>query len=416
MYYPDEQPQQTTRNNLRLTKDGVNHVMLSKSNPVVGKVMPAFDFSLNPKDEAFSTSYMPYRDASRLSEQGLPLFTSWFYYFPMHTYLGKSKHFFVSPRVRKTFDPSASEHACFDPVEEMFWKIKRKDSVFPELRHLVNRPLGSTEIINLPLAAAKRCAVMNFYGKSDPKNEDSSFILVLSDGGMTEIKASLDKAGMRSQQPRDSKWVDFLLGDVTDPEIGLEARASTKVASGNQERGIPTNILVFSDSETQLVNARQLATPRAALAQRHNFFDIDAVWNIPTSQAIVDRLIDDGEIPLEFMKKICGNHCDFPSDSPVKFSAESTSFAPESKRSTPDPDIPVFSGSQSSEPRPAAAFAAPTPAAMPPASDNETPKAFSERIDKEVAARLITDPSATFITVLNNDTEAILRYIQGKNS
>jgi hypothetical protein len=74
MYYPDEAPQQNSnRSNLRLTKNGVQYVFVSKTNPVRGRILPSYDFTLNPKDQGFATSFVPYRDPSRISDQGLSL-------------------------------------------------------------------------------------------------------------------------------------------------------------------------------------------------------------------------------------------------------------------------------------------------------------------------------------------------------
>lgn len=452
-YYPDEDTQgnQSNRNNLKLTKDGVHHVMLSKSNPAVGRILPAFDFSLNPKDGAFPTSFSPYRDKDKLSDQGIPVFLSWFYYYPMHTYLGKSKHFFVSPRIRKSFNPGAAAIDCFDPVEEMFWKIRRNDTQHMHLRYLVMKPQNSTEVVNLPLAAARRLAVTNFYGSVDPKNDNSNFLLILSEMGMNMSKALLDEAGLRSQAPRDPNWQDFLFGDVTHPITGLEARATTKVATGNNERGIGINTLVFSNGDKTLAGSREVPVGAEALAGRYNFFDIENVWNIPHPQVIVDRLVDDNEIPLEFMKEVCGNFCDFPSKQSPTFSSDSTAFPAQSSpgASTPEPEIPrVFVNAEEDMrnnppqsqnvnrlgpnhpetqavlqreqlPVPQAQVPDPNTAntiyeqrpAGPPAT--ETDAEFANRIDAELAELAKTDPTVHFVSYLK-DSNLILRYVNGK--
>ena len=425
-YYPDEDNNgtQTNRNNLKLTKDGVNHVILSKNNPAVGRILPSFDFSLNPKDEAFKTSFSPYRDKDKLSDQGIPVFRSWFFYYPMHTYLGKNKHFFVSPRIRKAFNPGAAAIDCFDPVEEMFWKIRRKDTQHMHLRHLVMKPQGSTEVVNLPLAAARRLAVMNFYGSVDPKYDNSNFLLVLSEMGMNMTKEVLDMAGLRSQAPRDPNWQDFLFGDVTHPTTGLEARATTKVATGNNERGIGINTMCFSTGDKTLAGSKEVAVPMEALAGRYNFFDIENVWNIPHPQTIVDRLIDDNEIPLEFMKEVCGNFCDFPSKESPRFDEESTSFP---SQGTPEPEIPRVFVNTTPEPTYAGprtipgtpAYDAPQAAAPSPLSNpgippqEETDAQFAARIDAEMAEIAKTDPTVHFVSYLK-DSALILKYVNGK--
>lgn len=457
-YYPDaQQPNITNRNNLKLTKEGVNHVILSKNNPAVGRIMPSFDFSLNPKDEAFATSFVPYRDSTRLSDQGRPMFLSWFFFFPMHTYLGKNKHFFVSPRVRKEFNPMATAAETFDPVEEMFWKIRRNDTRHPHLRHLVMKPKDSTDVVNLPLAASRRNAVMNFFGTVDPKNENSSFLLVLSEMGMNMVKTLLDEAGMRSQAPRDMLWQDFLFGDVTHPETGLVASYTTKVATGNNERGIGVNTLSFSSGDKTLVGSKVAPVPQHALAGRVNFFDIENVWNIPTAQEIVDRLIDDNEIPLEFMKEVCGNFCDFPERAPVSYTAESTSLPPAQTANTSDPVVPpqlyqaqpqayappvqqqtyappvqqqayappaqqaAYTQQVQQQPDIGSVYLPPqqqiapqqAPVAGPP--QEETDKQFAERIDREVEVAKMTNPGENFVSYLK-DNSLIMRYMNGKKA
>jgi hypothetical protein len=435
-HYPDENtPTNTTRNNLRLTKEGVNYLVLSKTNKASGRILPSFDFSLNPKDEAFKTSFVPYRDNNRLSDQGIPMFRSWFFYFDMYTYLGKSRHFFVSPEVRKQFNPGISAAESFDPVKTMFWKIRRNDTQHMHLRNLVMKPANNTEVVNLPLAAPKRCAVMNFYGHVDPKNEYINTLLVMSETGMGMTKDLLDEAGLRSQAPRDMQWQDFLFGDVTHPETGLRADHAVKVATSNNERGIGVNTMVFSSGDKTLQGSAVVPVNTQALAGRYNFFDIDAVWNIPSAQEIVDRLVEDNEIPLEFMKEICGNFCDFPERAPVSYDSQSTSFATPPQYASPE--IPAAFVAQHTQPayqppvpqqapvtQPTAVhnvhpdnplpFAPGIPApAGPPAE--ETDKQFAERIDKEVEALKATDPTIHFVSYLK-DNAAIVRYMNGKQS
>lgn len=410
-YYPDaNNPNTTSRNNLKLTKDGIHHVMLSKNNPAVGRIQPSFDFSLSTKDEAFKNSFVPYRDQNLLSDQGIPMFRSWFFFFFMHTYLGVNKHFYVSPRVRKEFNPSASAIECYDPVEEMFWKIRRNDTAYMHLRKLVVKPQGSTEVVNLPLANAKRCAVMNFFGTLDPKNENSNFLLVMSEGGMNMTKALLDEAGLRSQQPRDMNWQDFLFGDVTDPATGLLARHTTKIAAGTNERGIATNTLAFSSGDKTLADSRVVQLDAAALSTRYNFFDIENIWNIPSAQTIVDRLVDDGEIPLEFMKEICGNMCDFPSKEATKFDSGSTSLPPENKVApvSADPGVP-----QSLVQNTPQTQTAPQQQQENSPTAAETDAEFAIRIDREVELAKATDPSVNFVSILKENA-LIMRYLSGK--
>ena len=433
MYYPDEAPQQNSnKNNLRLTKNGVQYVFVSKTNPVRGRILPSYDFTLNPKDQGFATSFVPYRDPSRISDQGLPMFRSWFFYFPMHTYLGRNKHFFVSPEVRADFNPTATELEKYDPVKDMFWKIRRNDTEYMHLRNLVVKPKNSTEIINLPLALAKRCAVMNFFGSNDGKNPDSNFLAILSDMGMTMVKEVLDAAGLRSQAPRDENWADFLYGDVTHPITGLEARAGTKIPTGNNERGIPVNTLQFADNDKTLNGARALSVTIEALAGRHNFFDIENIWNIPSAQEIVDRLVDDGEIPLEFMKTVCGKFCDFPDREAVRYDSESTSvpsrtessvLMPDQFRTPAQPQQQAYQAPQQQyQPQPQQLPEAPhmprsqepqaqQPAGGPPGVESD--KEFAERIDREVEALKVTNPAANFSSILKDNME-IIRYLNGK--
>jgi hypothetical protein len=439
-HYPDENtPTNTTRNNLRLTKEGVNYLVLSKTNKASGRILPSFDFSLNPKDEAFKTSFVPYRDNNRLSDQGIPMFRSWFFYFDMYTYLGKSRHFFVSPEVRKQFNPGISAAESFDPVKTMFWKIRRNDTQHMHLRNLVMKPANNTEVVNLPLAAPKRCAVMNFYGHVDPKNEYINTLLVMSETGMGMMKDLLDEAGLRSQAPRDMQWQDFLFGDVTHPETGLRADHAVKVATSNNERGIGVNTMAFSSGDKTLQGSAVVPIGAQALAGRYNFFDIDAVWNIPSAQEIVDRLVEDNEIPLEFMKEICGNFCDFPERAPVSYDSQSTSFAPPQQHESPEipaafvaqaayqPPVqqayqpPVQQAYQppvTQAPAPQQSYVAPAPqpaavVGAPPAE--ETDKQFAERIDREVEALKATDPAIHFVSYLK-DNAAIVRYMNGKQA
>jgi hypothetical protein len=286
------------------------------------------------------------------------------------------------------------------------------------------KPQGSTEVVNLPLAAARKLAVMNFYGSVDPKYDNSNFLLVLSEMGMNMTKEVLDMAGLRSQAPRDPNWQDFLFGDITHPTTGLEARATTKVATGNNERGIGINTMCFSTGDKTLTGSNEVAVSQEALAGRYNFFDIENIWNIPHPQTIVDRLIDDNEIPLEFMKEVCGNFCDFPSKESPRFDEESTSFPskeasePEIPRvfvnTTPEttyagprtiPGTPAYEPTQTAAPVPASSLG------MPPQEESDA--LFAARIDAEIAEIAKVDPTVHFVSYLK-DSAMILKYVNGK--
>lgn len=320
---PDDVPQQQkTSSGARsgnLTKPGVNALFVqpSANKGVRGRILPCFNFDIDAADPKFKTAWSPYRDKSAIdpddAEAHAP-WNQWYFPFEMYSFFGPNKRSFLSPRVRARLGLSDVAEECYDPISRMGYLIA-KDDKWKHLGHLTasnfNAPPGTPP----PAMSRSRGMVfMNFYGTFGDRDEDQNFVLVIPEGGMDFIKGQLNKVRKSSVRLLDPNWPDYLFGDVTNPQTGLLAWSTQKAVFGDKT----ANTLTFSKNDDSIADVEVMPVSDEVLAARVNYFDTTNTLHIPTPQEVLDWVIDDGMVPLEFIRYAVGKYLNVPSEAPVR--------------------------------------------------------------------------------------------------
>ncbi len=283
-----------------------------------GRILPCFDFSLEPSDKAFAESYVPYRDMNDIRPDEHASWNQWYFPFEMYNFYGPNHRSFFSPRVRARLQLTDVASEANDPISRMSYLVA-KDPKWTHLGHLAastyNAPPGTPPS---PLCRSRTMALMNFYGVHGDK-EPQNMVLMIPEGGMAFITTQLNKFRKSSAALRDPKWPDYMFGDVTDPETGLLAWSVLKSMSGDKS----SNTLTFSKLDDSAQDATASPVSKEVLGRRHNFFDTDNGIHIPTPQEVLNWVIEDGMVPLEFIKIAVGAYLDVP-DAPTARRQEPT--------------------------------------------------------------------------------------------
>jgi hypothetical protein len=334
---------------------------------VKGRILPSFDFSLNPQDEAFATSFVAYRDRTVVDpETDHPVWTYWYYdRFDVYRFWGPENRAFFSPRVVSNFgDCHWKDPQAFDPINQLNYKL-RQDKVFAErwekyVWHTVPN-MNATPDNKPVLVAPAKMALMNFYGSYGEEEERSNFLLGVTHGGMQYICAQLNKGPRPGTEEIDSDWPEYMAGDITAPSRGLLVWSSQRKLG---TAGKDANTLVFSDKEDFLKGHKVARVSEEVLSKRVNFFDRDSTIRIMKPQEVADFLVSDTNLPLEMLKEASNDVVSYPASRGPRSSAPAA--APKKKSDDWDDDTP------------AAKFGGPPPGSKRPAAETVKPAAGSD--------------------------------------
>jgi hypothetical protein len=303
---------------------------------VKGRILPSFDFSLNPQDEAFATSYIPYRDRSVVDpDTDHPVWTYWYYdRFDVYRFWGPENRAFFSPRVIANFgDCHWKDPQAYDPINQLNYRL-RQDSKFAErwsdyVWH--TKPNMTAAPDNKPLLVAPaKMALMNFYGIYGEEEERCNFLLGVTHGGMQYICAQLNKGPRPGTEEIDPDWAEYLAGDITSPERGLLVWSAQKKLG---TAGKDANTLCFSEKEDFLKGHKVARVSKDVLAARVNFFDRDSTMRIMKPQEVADFLVSDTKLPLEMLKEASLDYVSYPSTRGTQTPAK----APAREQASSDP-------------------------------------------------------------------------------
>lgn len=320
---------------------GVDYTFPSAKKALSGRILPAFDPSFSSADEAYKTSFIPYRSRDEIDKTtGFQAFTNWFVSLQLQAFLGKTMVTYVSPRMLSA--TGASRDECIDPVAECFFyckdQVKQGNTEFDRY---VKTPQGSKD--DPPFKMPRDVMMFNFYHLDPQDNQWKVTLPIMSRVGFEHILNVLDSYRNPEAQPRDPEWPSLLLGDVTHPQTGL--RASTCMAPLGMG-GNPVNTMRFTDSHTpnSLRGAEVMPVGPEVLAQRYDITG-DGLVTIPTQQQIVDFMLNDPVYPREIVKTVCGEFADVTdggtqrSGNPGEYKDTHEDLVPQS--SPPPPQAPL---------------------------------------------------------------------------
>jgi len=278
------------------------YLVPSQKTKANGRILPAFDKNLDFRDEAYPTSFMPYRDPDAKVDPDTKKmgFTGWYLQFAGYRFFGNSREDLVSPRSIRMFDEHASATECADPIQDCrSLAYSRKDSGDELAASLVDKPKDFKAYHALPSLEMK--VVMNSYTQVDRKAHEV-MPLILTQGAMGLMKREL--CWPQGTNPRDPNFPQFMLGDITHPETGLRFEIVAE-----ETNSFTVIIPKFTQEEFGLAGAQVMPVNKDILAQRLDFLDLSSMV-IPTYQQLVDLLIAEGKVPLDLIKEACSYNAD----------------------------------------------------------------------------------------------------------
>lgn len=311
----------------------------SANKEVRGRILPCFDFEVPLNSPRFKTAWVPYRDPSAVDpdnpENHAP-WNQWYFPFEVYSYMGPNKRTFLSPKVRARLGLTDLAEEAHDPIARMCY-LMQKDEKWKHLGHLCastyNAPPGTP---TPPLSRSRNLVFLNFYGSYGDR-EDHNFVLQLPEGGMDFIKGQLNKFKRSSAKTIDPDWPDYMFGDVTNPKTGLRAWSTQRPYFDKT-----VNTITFSKNDDSAADAEVLPVSDEVLAGRLNFFD-ETVMHIPTPQEVLDYVLDDGMVPLEFIKHAVGKYLNVP-DAPTRKVEQPSSYRVPSDGGNKEPVAPGAKG------------------------------------------------------------------------
>jgi len=283
---------------------GVKHVYPSKDRALMGRILPARDNSLSQSDDAWLTSFVPYRDmtadpADYDKDTGTQPFTDWFVTFQGHKFFGRDNDSFVSPLTLKGVEGADTN----DPIFQCYMYVKRSDNA--ELKKYIERPKEVKEKASIPLPSY--IVAMNMYSV-DAKDNWENAIITMTTSGLTHLKGLLSEYTPRSQPDAyDPNFQDYLFGDITDPTTGLMVTGSMFTAENNSS--VKFNGFRIGKSAKALEGIQTRAVDTDVLARRYNLSS-DETLKILNYQQLLDIWVAEEAIPFEIIKAACGEYGD----------------------------------------------------------------------------------------------------------
>lgn len=285
-------------------------IFLKANSPVSGFILPGFDPSLDLSDAARPMSFGPYRDINMVDHKtNTPSFTDWVYFVSGYTFYGNSLSSFISPSMIGQVDPIVE-------LRKHVYRLKYTDMQEFKKYEFLLQP-GSKKDDKRALPKIGTLALMNVWcANPNEKAKDAGVVtnrvLVLKSTAFEQLSAALNEYQPSAlKEPRDHAWPMFLRGDVTNPAQALEWRIATHVGSN----GFQTNVLDFGSvtmipGGQMVFNGRSAQLPAEALRGRYDLGDLQNVLYVPSTEEVVNLLVEDALIPYELICDVCGRYVD----------------------------------------------------------------------------------------------------------
>lgn len=268
----------------------------------IGKIMPAFDFSIQPFDTSFKDNYGSYRQGE---EDHISRF---FLEAPCHTFFGNGKYKFFSPLIYYTgalAEPDSFERPVKrDPIDDIYDYVKK---------HAYERYgdlLKYTDGKSYHLKKSEKRLFVNAYGRKTNESAYFNTIIDISALAKMDLIDKLDILRPDGVDVFDPDFPYYLFGDVTNPERGalFHTQRVSKVLNG---KTYSFNSLVFNkDDAPDSIEGMRSYDTRPFLNQRVNIWTTDTSDNpmiVLDYQEIVNLIISDGFIPIELVKEACSD-------------------------------------------------------------------------------------------------------------
>lgn len=358
-----------------------------KGSTFEGKILPAFDLSLPEGDLSYPTSAVPYRERQQ-DAAGQQPFTSWFARYYGYRFFRPSKdarsYNFLSPLNMMQYhaeDPEAIEEMgyngdyTFDPILKMCEIMRKKDSANGyreeyEFIFSTKRDENPNGIIGPRLWTLVNAFVVDANNPSG-----KNVVIVLGPAATDHMIEQLNLPGPTRDFPTDDPDFFYLYEDVTrmdSPKYGFFPDVA--MMANNQE----ASVLSFGKNERSLLGTRLFdygkmthLSKEEILRNRVDLLDIKNFewW---TTQRIVDMLIQDGRVPLEFLERVLEGRAVISQKSIAGqqanrqyYNAPEVSSTPPPAQTTPAHQQAIMQNRGQATPPPPASAPAPAPATPP---------------------------------------------------
>jgi hypothetical protein len=298
------------------------------------RIMPSRNYALGMHDAQFAESVMPYRDVTRLDAHGRPEFSYWSVegvsVFP---YVGRSGESIVSRRTLAAAEGGADRVETADPLCDLMKYCKDN-----KLEQFTEQNGKKSALLSWPDSPA--FLTVQVASRQNPV--PTMLVTMLSSSSIDDgLKAALNIYASPPMLParQPELWPQYAFGDITSPGHDALYVWAEKRPIGSREvwalalnQGKDMNVpATFANQPTPQL------TP-AELLQRPNLRDLN-LWNIPTYQAVVDWILEDGFLPAELVRVACGHsanisaiagaaHAGAPTSVPVTMGHGGPAWAP----------------------------------------------------------------------------------------
>lgn len=258
------------------------------------RILPALDPNLSPADGAYKTSVAPYRNLSSTPDAaGNFGYSGWFMQILAYKFWGRAQEAFLSPALLG-FMGGHPAWEMEDPINLLRRAVVRKvrEDKQTHLEKFYKKPEGAGKNAPRPiLSGASELGLMNALLATE-----GNWVNVLYTISGLALEDLLDQASWprpaSEPTPRDAKWPDYILGDITDPKLGIVWTTEMKSNGTTSFNGLTCGVQTNARNSAGL---QVLPVPGLFLDKRADLCDSD-LYRIPSKQEVVAKLLDQPEL------------------------------------------------------------------------------------------------------------------------
>lgn len=263
------------------------------------RLLPSFDYSIDPTDPAFLSSVAPYRVVGDIDpETGMDKFSNWYISLKGHEYVGSEMRHILSP-----LSTYRGNVRGVDPLYDIF--LTAKNHTNPDWKALTEKPKNDKR----PAVLADLKKFCAFNALMQWKESWEVYAAVITRMGMKEFQKLLNIEAGKNDPIVTPEWERFRFGDPTDISTGLLIEARDTPFG---EAGMTTMSLHFSPQGNGLKGTQSFPTDPAFLEHRYNIKDMSNVTKITSAEEILDYIVSDGVIPYDLIVEACHKHWTIP--------------------------------------------------------------------------------------------------------
>jgi hypothetical protein len=253
------------------------------------RLLPAFDMSYSPNDDAFATSYVPYRikGAGEDEQTKTPAFSPWYFSVMGYAFWGKENRRFLSPLTLEGFPYKSG----IDPAYDVYRYIKKLDDKVSANKELQEKYLKSGLQDERPCYFPSTSILANALVENDETKEWENKIVIFSNSALKDMKDALAREPGRSDPEISKDWPEYKLGDITAPETGAIATIRQRQVA---QSGPMSACLFFTHNPNKLDGYEPFtfdpasAEGQAYLSGRYDISDCDNVLHFHDYDEILE--------------------------------------------------------------------------------------------------------------------------------